>query len=107
MKTHDTLRRMTENEAVFRKHNETIQKGFDELRRLGEEDDQQYMAIPDDSPLQFYCECSDENCKQRVELKPSRYEEIHKIRNHFVLLPGHDVGSVETIVDKFNDYIVV
>jgi hypothetical protein len=98
---------MADNEAVFRRHNEKIQKRFEELQRIAEEDDQLDLAKPDDSPLFFYCECSDENCLERVEMKPSRYAAIHKRRDYFVITPGHEVEEIETVVRKAQGYNVV
>ena len=87
-------RRMAENEVIFREHNESIQKAFDEVKRIAAEDGQVPQFEPDDTPLHFYCECSDENCKQRVSLQPSRYNEIHKKRNMFVIICGHEVKGI-------------
>jgi hypothetical protein len=100
-------RRMAENEVVFRKYNERIKKGFDELKRIAKEEGQEALVRDEDTPLHFYCECSDENCRQRIILKPSRYNEIHKHRDHFVVTYGHDVQSVERVIDGEADFCVV
>lgn len=99
-------RRMAENEVVFRNYNEKIQKGFDKLKQLAEEEGHQGLIKENDASLYFYCECSDENCRKRVSLKPSRYNEIHKHRNHFVMIPGHEVKSIERIIEKNSKFLV-
>ena len=110
MSTSPSERRLAENEAVFREYNERIIKGFDELKKLAEEDGQQsFLAqvAQDDRPLYFYCECSDENCIKRVLMKPSDYDKIHKDRDTFVMVPGHETSDIERIVKKADSYYVV
>ena len=98
---------MAENEVVFREYNERIKKGFDELKQIAKEEGQEAFVHEKDMPLHFYCECSDENCRQRLIIKPSRYNEIHQHRNQFVIAYGHDVQAVERIIDGEADYCVV
>jgi len=100
-------RRMVENEVVFRQYNESIGQGFDEIRQLARETDQEHLIPKDDTPLYFYCECSDENCVKRLKIKPSRYTAIHKNRYHFVIVNGHEVANIERIVRKLPGYSIV
>lgn len=107
MRNSSTKKSMIENEAVFRDYNERIKKGFDEIKRLATEDNQRAFVSQDNSPLYFYCECSDENCRKRIQMKQSKYTQIHKNRDKFIIIPGHEVPSIERIVKKYNDYCVV
>lgn len=103
-------RRLAENEVIFRQINEQVHKGFEETNRLAREDGQpEYITEPDenDAPLQFYCECADEKCAGRVIINLHTYNEIHKQNNRFVILPGHEVASVEDVVTKNDKYEVV
>jgi hypothetical protein len=100
-------RRMAENDVVFRQLNEKIQAGFDEIKRLAKEDGQETMFEHDDTPLNFYCECSDENCRKRVLLKPSLYSKIHQHKNRFVLICGHETKSIEKIISKEPSFCIV
>lgn len=100
-------RRMAENEVIFRERNEYIQAAFDEIKRLAQEDDQEHMVKQDDLPLFFYCECSDEDCKQRISMRLSVYNKIHKDRDHFVIKPGHETNKIECIILQEDDYNVV
>ena len=100
-------RRMAENEAVFREYNERIKKGFDELKQVAQEEGQEALIHEEDIPLHFYCECSDENCRKRIVLKPSRYNEIHQHRGRFVIAYGHDVQDVERIIEGDDEYCIV
>ena len=97
-----------ENEVIFKRHNQRIQKGFNEIKRLAAEDDQAHLIPKNDNlPLRFYCECSDENCRQRILLKPSEYNKLHKRRNRFVILPGHETSRIEKVVQKADKYYIV
>jgi hypothetical protein len=100
-------RRMAENEVVFRGYNEQVQKGFDKLKQLAKEDGQEKLLHTDDISLQFYCECSDENCRKRVKLPPNRYNEIHERRDHFVIIPGHEMKSIEHVIARQKDFWIV
>jgi hypothetical protein len=97
---------MAENEVVFRQYNESIQRGLDDLETVAAEDGQETHIDAGDMPLHFYCECSDENCKQRVILRPSDYNEIHKRRDCFVLVCGHEMPEVERVIRKGDGYCV-
>lgn len=100
-------RRMAENEVVFREYNERVLKGFEELTEIAKEDGQEAYVANNDHPLFFYCECSDENCRQRVQLKPSRYATIHKQRDRFIILCGHETRSIEQIISTEADFCIV
>lgn len=101
-------RRLAENEVVFRQLNEQVQKGIEQTNQLATEHKQPEYKIkdgPDAPPLQFYCECSDENCSKRIKINLHEYRQIHKVRNHFMLVPGHEVLAVERLIreaPKFN-----
>jgi hypothetical protein len=102
--------RLAENEAMFRRINEEVQAGYDETNRLAEEDDQpefKVSVVGSDTPLLFYCECADENCAKRVPITMHEYREIHKNRRQFIIVPGHEVMSVEKVIVEKPDYTVV
>jgi len=65
--------------------------------------------VPDSNELllRFYCECSDENCRLRIPVKLDEYVKIHQNRARFVVIPGHEVRSLEEVVIKTPDYYVV
>ncbi len=100
-------KRMADNEAVFRHYNERVRENFDEIIKLAHESGQDDLIRDDDTPLHFYCECSDENCQQRIPLKPSAYENIHKNRMRFILIPGHENTDIEQIIKRRLSHTVV
>lgn len=95
------------NEALFRAYNERVQLGIEAIKAVAKEDNQEDMLTDLDEPLQFYCECSDVNCTERIKLTPSHYASIHKDRNRFIIIPGHETKKVEKVIDKEKDYYVV
>ncbi|HSH56121.1 MAG TPA: hypothetical protein VK983_04850 [Candidatus Limnocylindrales bacterium] len=99
--------RMAENEVVFRQYNESVQERFDEIERIAKEDGQHSPIKPNDQELHFHCECSDENCRERIKIKPSRYTEIHQRRDRFVTVCGHEVPSIESVVTEESGYCII
>lgn len=100
-------RRMAENEVVFRKYNEQIQKNLDKLQKVAVEEGDQVIEIDEDMPLHFYCECADENCRKRILINPKIYNNIHAARNRFTVVPGHEVPEIEEVTETKSTYYVV
>jgi hypothetical protein len=90
-------RRLVENEVVFKKLNQRLQKTIKAML------DQVHT---DEMELLFYCECSDLNCIERIKIPVETYETIHKRKDHFVLKAGHELPEIERIVSQVNDYVV-
>lgn len=100
-------RRLAENQVFFRQSNQQVAKGLDELQKLAEATDQKDLSPDTTRPIQFYCECSDENCKKRISLQPAIYSQLHKNSDQFILLPGHDIPAIERTVQVEESFIVV
>lgn len=98
---------MVENEAYFRQQNERVRHNFEAIIKMAEESNQEYLIPSNDSKLSFYCECSDEDCVVRVQLRPSVYQRIHQNRRKFVLVPGHETAKVDRVVARRREYWVV
>jgi hypothetical protein len=81
------------NEEVFRSINERIEEG-------AEQHGVQQV-------LPFHCECGTETCVETIELPPAEYDRIASHPGHFVVIPGHEVSSVEIVVESHADYLVV
>ena len=103
-----SYRRLIGNEAFFRQHNEQVKKQLDQIIVIATEENQQ-SRIPDESStiFQFYCECSDENCLQRIAIPLDTYTKIHQQRHNFIIKPGHDVIEVEKIIKKESTFWIV
>ncbi len=97
--------RLIENEAIFRRYNEKVFNGFKDLKDLAADDGNEDVTVGiEKMEFQFFCECSDENCKERIKMKMADYSAIHKNRNRFIVLPDHQVVAVEKIIKKNSTY---
>jgi hypothetical protein len=86
-------RRVAANEALFREVNEGIQRG--------------QWPGDDSEPFGYRCECGRLGCNALVTLTPREYERIRGHPRRFVLLPGHELDQVETVVENTAGYVVV
>lgn len=102
-----SIRRQVDNEVVFRQYNERVQRQFDEIKKMAKQEGQEEFVPDEDMPMLFFCECSDENCRKRVLLKPSEYRSIHKKRDRFILIAGHETHEIEHVIQHTPAYSVV
>jgi hypothetical protein len=93
-----SIRRLTDNEAVFRQLNEYIHRG----KKADNNSVQKQNNLQE-----FICECSDELCDKRIKLRLRDFEEIHKVRNRFVIAPGHEVPEIESMLLTQAGYSIV
>ena len=100
-------RRLVENEAIFRYENEKVRAQLDELSRLSKAEGHGPHEYDKNMRIHFYCECSDETCLKRITMTLDRYDEIHKDRKQFLILPGHQVEPIEDIIETRPEYMVV
>jgi len=100
-------RRLAENEVTFRHLNEQAQSGLAAINELAHEDSQMEFMVSGDTPLYFYCECSSLSCTKRIYITFGEYGRIHRDRSNFTVVPGHEVLTIEQIVEKFPGYNVV
>lgn len=99
--------KLVENEVVFRGLNKRALSYINELDKIADTDKNKEYLRYDDKPLHFYCECSDENCHERISIRPSQVTKIHSNNSRFVILPGHEVGSIENVIKKTKRYYEV
>ena len=90
--------KLAANEALFREVNERI---WDTDRRLPDPSKEAARYI------QVLCECGDTDCVEKVDLTAEEYEEVRSEPTRFVLLPGHENGSVEEPFWRTDRFIVV
>jgi hypothetical protein len=89
----DRARRVGENEALFRSVNEQV----NDLNQ----------TFLEEGRLRIVCECGDETCLQQLELLPGEYERVRSDAELFVVKPGHDDPTVETVAERHEAYWVV
>lgn len=100
-------RHQIENEMIFRRMNEKVGDDLGALDAMYIEDNDIALIRDADLVIHFKCECSDENCQIRLPLDLEEYQTIHTDRSTFIVMPGHQVDSIETIVIKDPKYHVV
>ena len=90
---------MVRNEQMLRDMNVRAKNGI-----------KKYFRNRDDvkhEPIEFVCECSNVRCKGKVHLSIHEYEEIHRRKDRFVILPGHEAPKVEKGVTKQDRFVIV
>lgn len=107
MSIENAERRQIENEMIFRRTNEKISDGLEALDEMHVEDGNFHLVSDEDMALQFKCECSDEDCDARIPLAQSEYQKIHIDRDSFIVIPHHQVDSIETVLSKTASYNIV
>lgn len=100
-------RRTEQNEAVFRDANMRVQQGIDKLNDIAREDGVEPQEFDSDMVLRFYCECSDENCTQRIRLSLKDYNIAHQSNDTFTIKPGHEVANIEETIFSSDEYNIV
>jgi hypothetical protein len=82
----ERARRIADNESRFREINERLRA---DLR-----------ALPEDGErVDFVCECGKVDCAERVSLTLAEYETVRASPLDFLIVPGHEIGDVEDVVD--------
>ena len=92
-------RRMVENEKLARRVNRQLEDRVTEIRRD--------EGADTDAPIQFFCECPFLGCRERLEASSAEYGRVHSTPEHFVVVDGHEVLAVESVVDRIRDFLVV
>jgi hypothetical protein len=80
-----------------------------ELFRLGNErlTDAVSDKLDSSERIPFLCECADEFCNGRVEIRLDEWEEVAGQPQHYVVVPGHLRSAGEKVVGSVNGYDVV
>jgi hypothetical protein len=85
--------RLAANEITFRNVNEGIERG-------------QWPNEPH-TRVGFRCECARLGCNLLLELTLDEYERVRAGPRRFVMVRGHEVPGVETVVETVRDYVIV
>jgi hypothetical protein len=86
--------RAARNEALFRRVNERV-----------EEVNKAFDAILEEAD--FFCECADINCMEKIGMTRREYEELREFSTHFAVKPGHILPEEERVVEERAGYAVV
>ncbi len=107
MKLSSAEKKQIENEMIFRRTNEKVGTDLDELDTMYKKDGDDDLVRNENMSLTYKCECSDENCVERIPMELTMYQDIHTNRKMFIIKPGHQVKNIERVIDKNVDYYVV
>lgn len=84
---------MASNEAIFRAANERM-ADWEERHARG-------------ATEIYYCECADLECRDRVELTKPAYERVRSNPRHFVIVSGHELPDIETVIEENDGWSVI
>ncbi len=87
-------RRLAQNEDFFREVNE----------RINEKAESHGL---DSHRYEFFCECSDTMCLERIALTLPEYEEIRAEPTRFVVRTNHVIEEIEHVVEAAADHMVI
>jgi hypothetical protein len=89
----EVRRRLSDNEGLYRKVNEAIERGLwpGEGQEL----------------VRFRCECSRLSCNSMVEMTVGDYEAVRADSRRFLVCQGHELAEVDTVVQRHAAYLVV
>ena len=86
------LVRSARNQILFREVNERIHD---------------VLESEPEGPLEFLCECTDQDCTGTIMLEREEYERIRSGPTHFVVVPGHELLEAERIVHQTDRFVTV
>jgi hypothetical protein len=85
--------RIAETEALFRDVNERIADMTEGIKT---------------ETVEFYCECADPTCLERLEVPLGEYERVRRRgATSFLLVHGHEEPSLERIVEARDAFSIV
>lgn len=90
--------RRVENEYMFKNMNEQYERALVDHMNV-----EQFEA----EPLDFYCECSDQHCLEKIKISAKQFNDIHNRPDQFVVLGGHEQLDIEDVIAKEHGYTVV
>ena len=85
--------RSARNEAMFRLANERMA------------DWEEHHANSAVEP--YFCECSAPDCREHVDLRKAEYVRLRSDSRWFVVLPGHEVPDLETVIERHEGWAMV
>ena len=86
--------RIAENEVRFRDINERLRAGVEGL------------TAPEER-IDYICECGDAACASSLALTVADYELVRGDPLQFAVEPGHEVPDVESVVARYERYLLV
>ena len=92
--TDDRVRRVGENEALYRLVNERIKALSAGVAMTTRE-------------FGVICECAALACKNQIMIRPEVYEQTRARSDHFIVLRGHQVDDIESVIEDHETFLVI
>jgi hypothetical protein len=91
--TDERVRRVGQNEALYRKVNEEIEA---------------INTRASTHEFSIICECGELDCRAPISISRERYERARADPTRFILLPGHQMeDELEIVVETTRAYVIV
>jgi hypothetical protein len=94
MTVDERTKRIGENEALYRSINEKIEDLNASFGMVAES-----MAV--------VCECGMLECAQQIDLEIPTYERVRSDPALFVVVPGHEIPDVESVVEAHSGFNII
>jgi hypothetical protein len=65
------------------------------------------VGVQGDDGHEFFCECADPGCTERITLTATDYEWVRASGTRFMLARGHVATEIEHVVEREGDHVVV
>jgi hypothetical protein len=88
--------RIAANESLYRMVNEKLE----DLNRT-------MTSVAGDDSMVVVCECGEASCAEQIEISVEDYESVRADSTLFVVVPGHEIADVETVVRQEAGFTVV
>jgi hypothetical protein len=92
----ERVERVAANEATFRELNEQLEKM-----------NQGVASLTGDNSFLVVCECADLTCIERFMVSMPIYEHVRADSALFLVVPGHVLPEIETVVKRHDDFEVL
>jgi hypothetical protein len=96
----DAIERNAETQNRYRDVNERVAEIY-----------RQFAAGPDGDTatalIELFCECGQQApCGERVSITPAMYEQVRSDPTTFVLFPGHEIATVEAMIEQGDGFLI-
>ena len=89
----ETARRIAQRQALLREVNKRIHEIAGDFGAA--------------EGFSILCECASSECQERIELTQTEYEHLRRMPTRFAVLRGHDVPTVERVVQANDRFVTV
>jgi hypothetical protein len=90
----ERLRRIGENESLYRQVNERVEELNDAFGTVT-------------GVFEVTCECGSLECAEQISVPRDVYERVRLNAAHFIVMPGHEFPEAEHVVEGHEAYVIV